>query len=43
MTFDESFNLTEPELSIFLRVYITLTYLTLTSQGAVSIPVRWFI
>lgn len=43
VTSDESFNLTEPELPTFLRIYITPTYLTLTSQGAVSVPVRWFI
>lgn len=38
VTSDESFNLTEPELPIFLRIYITLTYPTTTSQGAVRSP-----
>ena len=43
VTSDESFNLTEPELPIFLRMYISPAYLTLTSQGALRVPVRWFI
>ena len=43
VTSDESFNLTEPESPVFLRMYISPAYLTLTSQGAVRVPVRWFI